>query len=134
MILARNAHARNAPDELLSGVMKELREMRREMGELRARQDTRQGQQPHLADSTEAHAPVASTSSDDSPSLIAPDRNPIMLQRAVPSSELPEIDIYTFAGHQAAGLDALPMDVAKTSQPQTWLVIKLQAWMLYQWM
>jgi hypothetical protein len=30
--------------------------------------------------------------------------------------------LYTFAGHQAAGLDALPMDVAKTSQPQTWHV------------
>jgi hypothetical protein len=80
-------------EELLSGVMQELREMRREMDELRARQDTRQGQQPHLAASNEAHAPVATTSADDSPSLLAPDRNPVLLQRAVPSSELPEIDI-----------------------------------------
>lgn len=30
--------------------------------------------------------------------------------------------LYTFSGHQASGVQALPMDVAKTSQPRTWHV------------
>jgi hypothetical protein len=87
-------------EEMVTGMMDEMREVKKELAELRARNTASNSQQnvpsqePHVAQT----APASSVSSMDpqagpSCSLLAPEHNPVMKLTPIPSSELPDIDI-----------------------------------------
>lgn len=79
-------------EELVAGVMQELREVRKELADLRARQDSTE-EQPHVAPTSAASVITAESEAAAGSCGLLSDHNPVMLLPPIPSSELPDIDI-----------------------------------------
>lgn len=82
-------------EELVAGVMAELKEVRKELADLRTRQgsgDTNTDQ-PHVAPSAASATTTASETAAGSTCSLVSEHNPVMLLPPIPSSELPDIDI-----------------------------------------